>query len=147
MLIWSMYKETETMNERGFEKQTMDAWEWGCQQCRQGVRKRKISIRSNTLQELGSCWVSKWVTDWAIQYASKSIKGAIEQERGGMFILLALCFLSVSALSVGDCWQGLWSELQFLGEHILCSSLRSLKHKHTSQHLQSTLLTSPFCLL
>lgn len=48
-----MYKETETMNERGFEKQTMDAWECGCQQGRQGVWKRKISIRSDP--ELGSC--------------------------------------------------------------------------------------------
>lgn len=49
-----------------------------------------------------------------------------------MFILLALCFLSLCALSVGDCWQGLWSELRFLGEHALCSSLCSLEHKHTS---------------
>lgn len=31
-----------------FEKQTMDAWEWGCQEGMQGVWKRKM-------QELGSC--------------------------------------------------------------------------------------------
>lgn len=71
----------------------------------------------------------------------------MEKERGSMFILLALCFLSLRAPSVGDCWQGLWSKLHFLVEHILCSSLRSLKHKHTSQYLQSTLKYSFLFLL
>lgn len=95
---------------------------------------------SPRVRELG---VSNRVTYTVYKWVNKR---ATEQDRGGMFVLLALCFLSVGALLVEDCWQGPWTKLQCLGEHILCSSLCSLKHKHTSQQLQFFVLLNPiFC--
>ena len=131
MLIYSMFKETATMNERRFEKQTMHVWEWGCQQGGHGVWKRKISIRRDPLQELGSCWVRERVTDWVIQYVNNR---AIEQER--RYVYLTFTVFSFTALG-GDRCQGLWIKLQFL-------SFPSETQTHLSSPPINT--SMPFCV-